>query len=599
MMFRNGLPVKTQPNRHETLQASITVPLLSLSLLQDVLRPGDIDLPAEHPEARSNDASVLSATHISVRDVSLSTVIVQQFLLEDELGPSEDKDKPITSVAQVRRVPTQFETPSGLPIRIRIAQKTVTAGIGPSSLAVTHASPEEGQQTSPIRRNPIPATGDGTVLEMQLDGIQLKAEMPDEKQSISVTVKDISLRFVDSAAEMVTGIVHSWIIVSRTIEDAVVRAHYRPVQYYRRLVSDILQAAHREQINTDPLFLNRPTAAAVQLRSGTSWKVLAHVRHIMRRLSSESTLHIRDTFTQHIDAKSDFHAIVSHLQEWHNWELDEPVIRRLALIRLLFLPEELQKTLKTPASENAEERNFTMPLTTNVQILLESRRLRVSYYEDGMCTNSLALEPCQVLGSQMTTQDPAAMLRVSIGNLSVSLDPGILRLVLHVSRVRTAFEKKLARLLHRPGSASEERAGNSSGQARSIPLHATVLTGIIEVSAWASGVKVHTALQAVHLHSSLDLSINQAASVTCVDGSIYAACDTAKLTASIAEKPVHHERPLAGKSTLFTVQIDAANGHVVLQSKTSHTSETHILVTSTMGGVRIRVPRSVLRMTRL
>lgn len=556
-------------------------------LVQDVLRPGDLDLPEELDGNISPDASILCTAHLSIRNIEAFALSVQAFKVKDGLDSEAHHDLFMNS---------RYRSAGGAPIDPVIKTKEIAFHTGKLRLGVKHVSPNtsEPPHAAPTVAG-LPSASSGTVLEAFVNGLDAYAELPDQYQRFSVKLLDSGVNAVSSAAELVTGTVHSWFIVSRAIEKAVFHAHYRPASSYRRLVTDILQFAHREEIVTDPLFLNRPTAAAVHLRSNTDWKIMAHVRHVLRRLSEASRRQLQGSFRANVSALEDFKNLVARLQEWHNWELDELVIQRLPLIQSLFKPVEFASALSRPDPHDEAEPAIASSQATDLQLVIATSDFIVTYFEDGQCTNRLLLRPTELFAAQNTSEDAAAMVRLTIGPILLVLDPGILRLIVHISRVRRVFGKKLEPLIPRP--FAEKVSSSSSFADCSVPLRASVQVEAVEVSTRASGVRATMILQG--LCGFAALSIRKSGD------RIGATTSQVSITSQMVKMLTITEGALSTKEgvkesagTLISIQLEGFSSHATFDLLESAPNR-YLHLLGMVPSVRVRIPRSVLRMSQL
>lgn len=593
-MFRKALPVPVNPEQYESLSASVHLSSISLHLVQDVLRPGDLDLPQTLEGDIGADASILCTAQLVLKNLDFSLLSVQAFIVKDAV---------ISSAHHGSYLSARYRSVHGEPVQPVIKRKEVGFRAGKMRLSVSHiaSDPRDVSKSASTSISGLPSTGRGTVLDAFVEGLQVFADLPDQYQRVSARISDCSVNAVSSAAELVTGTVHSWFIVSRAIEKAVYRAHYRPISNYRRLLTDILELAHREEIVTDPLFLNRPTSAAVHLRSNTDWKIMAHVRHILRRLSQSSREHLQSSFLRSASAQQDFRNLVSRLQEWHNWELDELVIRRLPLIQSLFLPDELPPPAQ-PSASGVSDRNVhsePQPLKTDVQLHLATSLFAVSYYENDECTNKLTVAPSQVYAVQDTSSDHAGLVRLSIGPIAVILNPGLLQLVMHISRVRQVFGKKLQPLIPRPYAKQRNIIPVTSSREAScsVPVRVSVMLESLDVSTRASGVRAGLALHGLCSHASMTVR-TEAGSISASDLSIFSAADSIKLLAVLEDRPVDTSSAHEAGGTLISIQFEGISTHAILDLRRAALKR-HIDFLGNITSSRVRIPRSILKMSQL
>lgn len=585
-VFRKALPIPVFPERHESLYATVDVPVTSLLLVQDVLRPGDLNLPSTLEEDIASDASILSTSQLVLKKVQFTALSVQGFQAEEK---ETHRIHPASASA------ARYRSSSGEPVHAITKRKELYLRLGKGRLAVKHVSSPSAHvspRVMPVLG--IPLNSPGTVLETIFDGLEAFAEMPEQYQKVSIKLLDCKINAVSSAAELVTGTVHSWLIVSRAIEEAVYKAHYRSISSYRRLVTDILQLAHKEEIVTDPLFLNRPTAAAVHLRSNTDWKIMAHLRHVLRRLSPSSCKSLEAAFASAGEARNDFRQLVSRLQEWHNWELDEMVIRRLPLIQFLFADNEiLSKSRDLPEIDSSpQETQYT-----DIELSAATSQFMVSYFEGDQCTNKLVLAPIRLYAIQNTSKLDAAILRITLGPLWIQLDPGVLRLIVHISKVRRVFRSKLEPLIPRPYAAPRKVGAKEQCPSHSVPTRLSILSEAVDLSTHASGVRASFTANGFSAHVSAIVRIG-ASGFAFDEVQVSIGADNVKLLAVSEGRTIdstgNHERG----GTLLSAGLERLSMHATYHSVKS-AIERQVHLWAAVGSSRVRVPRSILKMSQL
>ena len=222
------------------------------------------------------------------------------------------------------------------------------------------------------------------------------------------------------------------------------------------------------------------------------------------------------------------------------------------------------------------------------------------------------MTPCEVIsayGGKLPGETQDLKTRIILGNLAIELDPALLRLVRHVARVRKVFEVKLAPLLPRPRAqpAPSQRHDTPKVQPahqvtavapRNLPVFASLVFESIDVSTQAQGVRASLTLNKINACIDPTLHLHQEyGTVLSLDGSAFLGCVSIRiLAATEAKAKLDSQRSVPG-STLASMQLQDVHTHALLRDLSD--GGLKILLTSIIGSSRIRIPRSILRMSQL
>lgn len=554
-----------------------TIEGINLTLIQDILRPGDIDM-AEHLESATHqDSAILSTSLLTLRKIDASFLQVTASASQFRFGSSQ----------------------------AQAIQQKISISTGKGRLQVRHVSAINSKSSRPPISG-LPPAFHGAVLDVSMQSMTGNIFLSEELCKAAIEFGNSSLDFASSAAELVTGTVHSWFIVSRHIEIAVLKAQYRILPRYRRLFTDILRLSQEQGISTDPFFLNRPTIMPISTRANLSWKVLAHIRHNLRQLREEATLQMRADLLRDVqsDSEEDFRLVVPLLQEWHSWELDPQTIRSLTVFAYLF-PRQ--------ANKSAVRNQQTGPMiswNSSFQFSIVSGLFKVSHYDNARCSNRLHLTPNEIFAaytgrtSIKKAGEGRVILRIQVGALVAELEPSFVQLVRHVGRVRRTFEQKLAPLIPRPRAADFQSAPVETALSvdirysppSSLPVDVTLFMLGIDVSTRVRDVRASLVIQSLHGNVSTKALTQAGETSVALDGQIFAGCDAIRLV-SATDKSSQQRSVDLPSSTLVAIQLQDLYTCAAL---TANAGEDHILaVTGVLGSSRVRVPRSVLRMSQL
>ena len=578
LAYRNRQTTENVTNAFRASQIKASISAFTLILIQDILRPGDIDILDSSNYEAAEDSAILCTASFSIKAIDASYLRV------------------LATGAQFRFGQTQAQA----------IQQTASFTSGRVRLQVQHTATVSGHAVPQNAVIGVPTAAPGTVLNLSVQGGSGSLHLSSDTVGLAVEVSESSLDFVNSAAELVTGTVHSWFVVARVIEREVLQAQYRVLPTYRRLVTDILQLAHDEGIATDPLFLNRPTIMPLSARADLSWKVSAHIRHCLRQLSSQAHATLRDGLITKIATKSevDFRVIVPLLQEWHSWELDPVTIRNLTLFGYLF-PRQASKQAVSSTTPVAPF-SWDTPAQINMQLGL----FKAAFYDEERCANRMQIKPSEIFGfytgrsvKQLSVKTSIA-LRISLGSLTVELDPSFVGLVRHVGRVRRTFETKLAPLILKPQVADFTQIPRKASPTQvlqyappsSLPIIITVFMQSIDLMTQAQDVRASSSFQGIHGCVSAAAAITAAETTIALDGEAFMGVNSVRVVAATDHESRGFLKPVTG-STLVSVQLQDISLHACMQARSTDSIE--LRITCSIASSRIRIPRSILRMSQL
>src|SRR5690606_26126522 len=88
--------------------------------------------------------------------------------------------------------------------------------------------------------------------------------------------------------------------------------------------------SEHNQINTDPVFLTRPSTAkrfGTMIHRDDGWKLLAHIRHCMRLMPAIERENLQDQLRKpEIETFSTdmmYHTVISAFSQWRSWEMND------------------------------------------------------------------------------------------------------------------------------------------------------------------------------------------------------------------------------------------------------------------------------------
>lgn len=473
----------------------------------------------------------------------------------------------------------------------------------------------------------IPKRPSGTALHMACGGAKLQIDLRPESIKVQWDTRQTALQFVSAAAELVTGTVHSWFIVSRRIERAVLAAQYQASPRYRRLLTDIIHLADLERITSEPPVLYRKTLLDPSpLRRESSWKVLVHIRHALRNLPEQARQKLSQNLT--VDptssAEHDFSKIVHTLIFWSGQDYTPNMIRTLPIFDRLFASKASQSTGRTATKTGGL---WVPSLSRTAEASLFWAGFKVEYHEDWRSPNELligssdfyaGLAPASGsyqgsghLGDPTNTNPPSSevVARATVGHVRAGLDPNFVQLVRHVGRVRRVFQQALEPLIPRPrmdqplpeGSletARTSRNDDASTVSIKVPITFTAVLIGLDIGTRADGVKASIAIAGGHAMVSTVYCHTSGESTLALDGSGALGCDTFKLLISeegmtYAGEPRRNEP----KTTLVSFGMEQIHNSIMLKRIDDTIPDLAVVVL--VGSSRVTVPRHLLRVFQL
>lgn len=575
------LPAPTARSFHATLE----LPSLSVNMIQDILRPGDLDMADELDDPHSGESAIICTAQLSIRNVTAS--LIQSF---------ETVGSPLSTNATRPIAHTAFDA---------------KLNVGRGRLIIRHLMASERYYNDRSSSAGLPDSPPGTVLALTSQGISARSLQTSQNAKASVEFSGTTLAFVQSAAEFVTGTVHSWFIAARKIETALVRAQHQPKATQRRFVTQILELAHREGITTDPAFMNTLTPIALPKRSDLNWKTLAHLRHCLRLLSPGARTSLQTSLLTPPKTNSDrdYQECWRFLREWLGWDaVDEGIVVQIPLIAGLF---PLQAMARTPSG--AAESTKLLSANIPAQMLIKTAGFEALFYEDMAMCNALIIEPCELYASYTPSDHPRTnhqctlALRANFGAVDFKLNAAFLRLVRHVVKVRRVFEAKLAPLLPKPGVQGYENKSAASRDKLESPflvkgLHIvmTMLSEKITINMPAEDIIAKVVFKGLRGAGTLQVQGGETETRRLHDEALkrlYIGCDSLSMSVTAESLAVAEDRTSIVSEKLVELNF------MEIESDTSHHTTADgsaaLAMTLVSSSSRLRVTRTLLRMSKL
>ncbi|OZJ04030.1 hypothetical protein BZG36_03772, partial [Bifiguratus adelaidae] len=279
---------------------------------------------------------------------------------------------------------------------------------------------------------------------------------------------DMDLGFIHSEAiaeviETVLGAVYRWLAFTTEFEALFRQYKFRKQKQVQLLVWQLAKCSQAYE-GSDPIFLTKPSnvmrLGARNFRNDTGWKLIAHMRHVMRQLDERSTAETHALLTanivqlcedQYLDARI-FQDIVRIFAKWRDWEFSEEELVVSPLFNRYFINTSRTETAgaQTPLLHSAGKLRLvrcSLSLKTFSGILRDATQQRNNAIVTQMIRIALTAIPRQTESASdvdVFCYDVSAV--VSLVGIKIDANPMLLSFVRHVLRIQRIFESMLRSL---------------------------------------------------------------------------------------------------------------------------------------------------------
>ena len=457
------------------IHLTIYVPNISFRSFQDVLQADDIRIIGI--QGQSQTPEILSLVQISLGETTLH---YNQVVHRRTAGTADD----------------------GHPLVHRSVDRSVSFKVVRCEVEIVHTNtfyPTPQPNHRPSDRLPT----QGTVLHLAVDGASGHFHSSSTQTlSTSFHLGDISLRFNDSAAELVIGSTFAWMRVISGLMTTVSRAQKRRADNRLQIIYTALSFVSANDIKTEPLFRQRGsflvTWTSRSLRFDMQWQVrriafpqiclmlsshqvLAYLRHCLRQMDNGTALELASSLQEELSDEdlSQMRNTSRHLLDLRqdpNLDMPMPAVD-------LWLGFKSTSKMSKPSTWESLKVLFHAGIFT-VTILDPTdggNRLRAGPFDLVARSQKIHLQ------HHSQRKELVWAARLAVGPILISVNPELLTLVRHILRVRQVFEDKIQSLYLRRHIPQP-----STAEAPNTLVRAEVSLGIEQVvlSAEAHGVIV-------------------------------------------------------------------------------------------------------------
>ncbi|KAF9302036.1 hypothetical protein BGZ74_005928 [Mortierella antarctica] len=314
------LLTRMQPSKLHSQQFVVNIPRVHLRFIQDVMMPDALN--------GADDISMIKTRY----ELSSANLCAIDIVLDDA-----------AIIAAVKYEDEEFE--KFVPGKIHIASFKVVesranvdftkfklnARFVSTSTARIFGIPDARHQFSRLGINHLSYLNEPVIADITFEQFKLRLVRSSNPNYFSANLEKFAVMFINQSSEIVAGSICSWLTFLKDLKTILKRFQLRRSKQLQTLFSEIARFSSQKAINTDPVFLTRPSTT---LRLGTmiyrnddGWKLLAHIRHCMRLMPQTIINTLQESLKKpELEAFSTdtmYDIVVSVFSNWRSWEMDD------------------------------------------------------------------------------------------------------------------------------------------------------------------------------------------------------------------------------------------------------------------------------------
>lgn len=453
-----------QPSKLHSQQFVVNIPRIHLRFIQDVMMPDalnggdDINMIKTRYE--------LSGANLCAIDVVLDdAAILGAVKLEDEEFEKFDATRKI-HIASFKVVESRAN--------VDFTKFKLNARFVSTSTARLFGIPDARHQFSRLGINHLSYLNEPVIADITFEHFKLRLVRSSNPNYFSANLEKFAVMFINQSAEIVAGSICSWLTFLKDLKTILNRFQLRRSKQLQTLFSEIARFSAQKAINTDPVFLTRPSAT---LRLGTliyrnddGWKLLGHIRHCMGLMPAP----LRDTLQEalkkpELEAFSSdtmYDIVINVFSNWRSWEMDD--LRKCRLFTDVFerkpLPNLSNATLKKESvlyeilrfSSNSiqlslgeleaaiyDEQMENRMKVYGLEFIFESRYKQDALPQTGLFPGV----PVSAESSRLTTGYLDIAVKAGFKTAEIDINPVIIAFTRHILRIERIFATQFNKIL--------------------------------------------------------------------------------------------------------------------------------------------------------
>ncbi|GJJ73130.1 hypothetical protein EMPS_05488 [Entomortierella parvispora] len=466
------LLTRMQPSKLHSQQFVINIPRVHLRFIQDVMMPDalngvdDINIIKTRYE--------LSGANLCAIDIVLDdAAIIAAVKYEDEEFEKFVPGK--IHIASFKVVESRANVDFS---KFKLNARFVSTSAEAERI---FGIPDARHQFSRLGINHLSYLKEPVIADITFERFKLRLVRSSNPNHFSANLEKFSVMFISQSAEIVAGSICSWLTFLKDLGTILKRFQLRRSKQLQTLFSEIARFSAQRAINTDPVFLTRPSTT---LRLGTmfyrnddGWKLLAHIRHCMRlmppalKMTLQGALKKPELESYSTDTMYDI--VISVFSNWRSWEMDD--LRKCRLFSDVFERRRMASTDDLAPKKDSwiydmlrysvnsmqlslgeleaaiydEQMDNSMKLT-DLEFTFESR------YKPDVLTQTGLYPDAPITGEQdrLTTGFLDIAVKTGLKSAVVDINPVIIAFTRHILRIERIFTPQFSKILE---STNEKR----------------------------------------------------------------------------------------------------------------------------------------------
>ncbi|KAG0233777.1 hypothetical protein BGW42_007237 [Actinomortierella wolfii] len=461
------LLTRMQPSKLHSQRFALNIPRIHLRFIQDIMMPDalnggdDINMIKTRYELSDSDTN-LCAVDIVLDD----TAVIAAVKYEDEEFEKFVPGKIHIASFKVVESRASFDF-SMFKLNARFVSGSTTRIFG---------IPDSRHQFSRLNISHLSFDNEPVIADITFQNFMMRLVRSSSPNHFLMQLDKLSVIFINQSAEIVAGAICSWLTFLKDLKTILQRFQLRRSKQLQTLFSEIANFSEQESINTDPVFLTKPSTT---LRLGTlfyrnddGWKLLAHIRHCMREMSHSRRNELQNLLKrselEHYSTDDMYNTVISVFQKWRSWEIDD--LHQCRLFSDVFEKKRMPRAdmpsnvvSKEPwiynvlrYSENSvqlrlgefegaifDEQQDNSLNVTNLEFIFESKFKPDILAHEGLFPGM----PISGDASRLSTGYLDVAVKTGFGNASVVVNPVVIAFVKHILRVERTFRPQFNKVL--------------------------------------------------------------------------------------------------------------------------------------------------------
>ncbi|KAG0306223.1 hypothetical protein BGZ98_002777 [Dissophora globulifera] len=457
------LLTRMMPSKLHSQQFLVNIPRIHLRFIQDVMMPDalnggdDINMIKTRYE--------LSGANLCAIDIILDdAAIIAALKYEDqEFEKFEPKKIHIASFKVVEsRANVDFS-------RFKLNARFV-----PSSMVRIFGIPDQRHQFSNLGINHLSYVEEPVIADISFEKFKLRLVHSPNPNYFSADLEKLQVLFINQSAEIVAGSICSWLTFVKDLKTILNRFQLRRSKQLQTLFSEIARFSAQKVINTDPVFLTRPSTTlrlgTMYNRGDSGWKLLAHIRHCMRLMPRALMDTLQESLKkpelESFSTETMYEIVISVFSNWRSWEMED--IRTCRLFSDVFerkpilgpesvtIPKETWMYNMLRYSANSiqlqlgefeaaiyDEQMENKMRITNLEFIFESR-----YKADALAQTSLYSKASLANDTnRLSTGFLDVAVKTGFRSAEVDVNPVIIAFTRHILRIERIFTPQFNKVL--------------------------------------------------------------------------------------------------------------------------------------------------------